>query len=512
MLFGLGQRIAQLRPDTFTAAAIVTGYAVASLLIGYVIALGQPVPIALAFGVVAGIALLNALPLVIWTILAGVLLISGPVVMFVPSLEKVGWLFSLFGFFLTGATILHAAVGRQRFDAPLPMFVVYAVFLFVFGLLSMAYSGGPLMEGVAATKRYFQYFGLMFALAIVPFAARLVIRWWHFLGLVAILQFPLALYQRIVLVPMREGMPGVDAIDIVVGTMEGSLTGGGSSSVMALLLVAAWVYLLSLYREGVMPTRRFALLAALIVAPLPLGEVKLLVVLVPIAMALTFVDLVRRHPLRFILGIVLGLAVLAALGWAYLAINATPGRSVTPGGDSFEKIIESTIAYNFGSVGYYGTGLNRTSVYPYWFDHHHLSDPISLVFGHGLGSTYEVRGAANLGHMAQAHPWMHVGLTAASSVLWDLGILGLVLLVALYLSAARYASRLVRQARPGFDRAFCRTLHVTSVMLFVMLFYSDSPITVPSQQVLMALCFGLIAWRSRSSMKTDGAFRERHAA
>src|SRR5690606_21454473 len=398
MLFGLGQRITQLRPDAYTAAAIVAGYAVASILIGYVIALGQPVPIALAFGVVAGIALLNALPLVIWTILAGVLLISGPVVMFVPSLEKVGWLFSLFGFFLTGATILHAAVGRHRFDAPLPSFVVYAIFLFAFGLLSMAYSGGPLMEGVAATKRYFQYFGLMFVLAIVPFAARLVIRWWHFLALVVILQLPFALYQRIVLVPAREGMPGVDAIDIVVGTMEGSLTGGGSSSVMALLLVAALVYLLSVYREGIMPTRRFALLAALIMAPLPLGEVKLLVVLVPVAMALTFIDLVRRHPLRFILGVVLGLAVLAALGWAYLAINATPGKSVSPGGDTLEKIIEITIAYNFGNIGYYGTGLNRTSIYPYCFDHHHLSEPVSLLFGHGLGSTYELRGAANLAH------------------------------------------------------------------------------------------------------------------
>ncbi len=60
MPFGLEQRITWLRPDAYTAAAIVTGYAVASLLIGYVIALGQPVPIALAFGLVAGVALLSA--------------------------------------------------------------------------------------------------------------------------------------------------------------------------------------------------------------------------------------------------------------------------------------------------------------------------------------------------------------------------------------------------------------------------------------------------------------------
>lgn len=503
MLYRLDDRLAALRPDALASGAIVAAFALAALFTGVVIATGQPVPILLTLAAIAGIALLNALPFVVWLILVGVLLVSGPVMMFVPALEKAGWLFSLLGFYLTGAAILYAAIGRERFPRPPPAFVVFAVLFFVLGVLSITYSGGPLMEGVTATKRYFQYFGLMFILAIVPFETRLVARWWHFLAFVAILQFPFALYQRIVLVPMRDGMPGVDAIDIVVGTMEGSLTGGGSSSVMALLLVVVFVYLLAAYREGAMPARRFALLSLVVMAPLPLGEVKLLVVLVPLAMVLAYIDLIRRNPLRFVLGVILGLALLAILGWAYLAINATPGQSVSPAGDSIEKIIEGTIAYNFGNVGYFGTGLNRTSVYPYWFEHHHLSDPVNFLFGHGLGSSYEVSG--NSGHMSQAHSWMHIGLTTISTVLWDLGILGLFLLLALYFSAAHCASDLVRRARPGHDRAFCRTLQITVVMLIVMLFFSDAPVTLPSQQVLMALCFGLIAWRWRGSRHTDGA-------
>lgn len=510
MLLGFQQRAEHLRADAFTTAAIIAGYAAASILIGYVIALGKPVPIAMTIGVVAGVALLNALSIVVWAILVGVLLVGGPVVMFVPSLEKVGWLFSLLGFFLTGAAILHGSIGRQRFSAPLPNFIVYAISLFALGVLSTTYSAGPLIEGITGAKRYFQYFGLMFILAVVPFAPFTIARWWRFLAFVAGIQLPFALYQRIVLVPTREGMPGVDAIDIVVGTMEGSLTGAGSSSVMALLLVAAFVYLLALLREGAISIRRFALLGVLIMAPLPLGEVKLLVVLIPLAVALVFADLARRHPLQFLLGGILGVAVLAALGWAYLAINATPGQSVSPGGDTLQKIVEATLAYNFGNVGYFGSGLNRTSVYPYWFDHHHLYEPVSLVFGHGLGSSYEIPGGANMGHMAQSHPWMHIGLTAASSILWDLGVLGLFLTFALYLSAARHASTLFQRVRPGVDRAFCRTLYVTAVMLFVMLFFSDGPITLPSQQVLTSLCFGLIAWRSRSAQFADGAYRARY--
>ncbi|MBW7926344.1 MAG: hypothetical protein H3C59_16675, partial [Burkholderiaceae bacterium] len=86
-----------LRSDSLTGAAIVAAFAAAGLLAGYVIASGQPIPIALVFGAIVGVALLNALPLVVWIVLVGTLLVSGPVIMFVPELEKAAWLFSVLG-------------------------------------------------------------------------------------------------------------------------------------------------------------------------------------------------------------------------------------------------------------------------------------------------------------------------------------------------------------------------------------------------------------------------------
>lgn len=502
MLPRLEAGVAGLRPDSLTGAAIVAAFAAAALLAGYVIASGRPIPIALVLGAIVGIALLNALTLVIWIVLVGTLLVSGPVIMFVPGLEKAAWLFSVLGFLLAGAAVLHPVVGRSRLPGSAPSFIVVALALVVLSLLSLVYTGGSFSEGVRALKRYYQYFGLAFALAVVPFTPATVRRWWVFVVSLAFLQIPFAIYQRIILVPMREGMPNVDAIDIVVGTMEGSLQGGGSSSVMALLVVFAIACLLAAYREGALRGAGLALAIVALAIPLVVGEVTLIVILLPIALGAVFQDLVRVSPLRALGALAAAASVAVAGWWVYLMLNVEPGRTIA---DSFNAVV----AYNFGTTGYYGGGsLNRTSVYTHWFQHHGLDDPIALVFGHGLGSSFGGLYEPDPGHMDLRYSGLYIGLTAASSLLWDLGLFGLSLYVLLHLAAVRLALVLVRSAHPGFDRTFCRALFAMSLMLFVMLFYSNGPISVPSQQVLTALTLGLIAWRQRVGRRTGQEISE----
>lgn len=480
------------RPDATIGTAIVGAFILAALAAGYIVASGRPIPIALTLGVIAGVAMLNALSVVVWTILIGVLFLSGPTFMFIPALEKASWLFSMLGFFLAGAAILHATIGRSRFPRSAPAFVGIAIVLFIFGLASLLYSGGPLAEGVRAGKRYFQFFGIFAVLAVVPFAPSQIKQWWTFLIVLALIQLPFALYQRVVLVPAREGMPGVVPIDIVVGTMEGTLTGAGSSSVMVLFLLFMFSYVISAFRERILGARAFALMLVLIATPFALGEVNLIVVLLPLVFLAVFFDLVRRRPFLWLAGMALTIPMLVALGWLYLEFQAE--ASSLP----LDLKLAEVLSYNFGDIGYYGYGLNRSSVYPYWASHQSWSDPLSALIGNGLGSSFGSIIETNPGHLDSAHAGMFIGLTAASSLLWDLGIVGFILFVALFVSAAKYAYRLSREARPGFDRAFCRTLHAMSLMLIVMFFYSDAAISLPSQESLTALTLGLIAWRWRS--------------
>jgi len=487
-----------LRPESLTTTAIVAAFAAAGVLAGIVVASGKPIPIALVLGTIIGIALLNTLSLVVWVVLIGTLLVSGPVVMFAPELEKATWAFSMLGFLLAGAAILHSTIGRRRQPGPTPDFVVLALCAASLGLLSLLYSGGSWDEGIRAVKRYFQYFGLMFALAIVPFTPGLIRRWWKFVIFLAIVQVPFTLAQRVFLLPTLENRPEIYPPDLIVGTMEGSLAvGGGSSSVMALVVVFAISYLLSLYRERLMPTARLALTVVVLAIPLVIGEVTLIVVLVPLALAAVFHDFLRVSPLRALGGVVLAATIAGAGGWIYLMLNAEPGWTMT---DSFKAVV----AYNFGTIGYFEGSLNRTSVLTHWLQNHGLHDPIALVFGHGLGASFGGPLTPDPGHMSLRYPRLQIGLTAASSLLWDLGLAGLSIFILVYFAASRAALRLVGSANPGFDRAFCRALLAMSWMLIVMLFYSNGPISVPSLQVLTALTLGLIAWRQRSGALTGG--------
>jgi hypothetical protein len=479
-------------PDLSSTAITVLAFALVGAAAGFLIARQSIIPILLLFGMVAGVVMLNALPMVVWIVIAGTLVITGPVMVFLPQFETIGWLFSLLGFFLAIAALLYAAIGKRRYPLPAPAFVMLAVALLVFGALSMLYSGDTLGDGVRAFKRYYQFFGVLFVLAVVPFPSRLVGRWWQFLMVIGLLQLPFALYQYVFLVPAREGVPGVVPIDIIVGTMEGLMNAGGNNGTLVYLLVITLAFAVAALRDRVITTPTFLALAAAATAPIALGDVAFAVALLPLGLLAVTADVIRRSPGRFLLGILVLLPVLAIAGWAYLAAHAYTGQLLD------EKIAD-ILAYNIGTVGYFGSGLNRTTALTYWWAHHSLAtDPVSTLFGHGLGASYGPLGSLETGHMDQAHNGMFIGLTAASAILWDLGLVGLLLLLAQYGLAATCAYRLGQSARPGLDRAVCRSLFAAVLLLPLMLLYSYAPISAPSQELLAALCLGLIAWRARS--------------
>ena len=487
------------RPERLASTALIAGFVAAALFSGLVVATGQPILIGLAIGTIFGVMLLRALELVVWIVLAGALLISGPVILFNPGLSKIAWLFSVLGFFLLIAAVLYPALGRKHPPGRLPRFVAVAVAFLVWSVLISFFSEGTLTEMVAGFKRYYQYWGLLFAFAVVPFAPRNVNRWCAFIVALALVQLPFAMYERMVLVPMREGVPGFTALDIVVGSFEGLMTGAGSSSVLAFFLVAMLGFVFSAYRDGLFGFGVLLVLTGIIGAPLLMGETKVVVVLLPLMLLAVFHDQVRKRPVVFIVGAVIAAAAIVGIAYVYVFMLVEPGESATA-----DQRIDEIIKYNFGSKGYYGNSLNRFSVLPYWWEQHGWQNPVHLIFGHGIGSSYglETRfqgqgGTLATGHIYLQHPRMAIGLTAASTLLWDLGLLGFLFFLYLLWSAWCGAIVQVNRARPGIDRTICRTLLASVTLLGVMVFYVDQMVSTPSMEVLAALTLGLIAWRSR---------------
>lgn len=476
---------------------VVLGFALAAAVGAAVIATGNLVASGLVLGVLLGAVLLNAPALTVSIVLIGTLAVTGPLVMHQPQFARLAWLLSVLGLFLMVTALLHAidprhAAGKR---GAMPGFLVVAGALLAVAIVGVFFSAGSVDEGVSALKRQYQYWGLMFALACVPFGVAQVARWLRWLIGLGLLQLPFALYQRIELVPLRQNMPNeVVPVDIVAGTFEGSITGGANDNVMAFFLVCVLIGVLALHREGLLRNRLAWPMAAILLAPLALGETKMVLLLLPLGLAVLYADAARRRPFAFVAGGLITAAAVAALFYSYIALQVDNGRS----GMSFRQRLEQNIDYNVGQRGYFGgASLNRGNVLPFWWSRHGLNDPIGTVFGHGLGSAHGSRGSERLGHVDRRYPGYSIGLTALSTQLWEGGLLAAGLFAAMLAGAWRAAGRLVARAADGADRALCRTLRACVLLIVPMWLAMDLLLLASSLQVLVATVLGLIAWRWR---------------
>ena len=475
-------------------------------LVGLVVATGNLILIALVLGGIAGVLLLNALPIAVWLILIGVFLINGPVGYFSPGMAKISWLFSLLGIFMAGAAMLYTVAGSKHFQRPMPPFIYTSLAFIVLAVASGLMSDGPITEVAAGAKRYFQFWGVMFLMAVVPFSEKQVRNWLLFILGVGLMQLPFTLYQRVVLVPgvMGYDKPGFVPFDIIVGTFEGSMTGGGASSIMAMLQVMVLFAVFYAWREKLLNGFWTLLLTVALLVPLGLGETKVVLIMMPVVLFAAYFDLVAKRPLAFLGIVVATLFFGAILGYFYFVVQ-TSGDIANM---SFDENLRDTIEYNFGNRGYYATGVNRLTAVPYWFESQSWNDPIETLFGTGVGSSYGVDGLVpDPGHMFLAHPGMYIDLLTTSTVLWDFGIVGFILYFMIIFGAMRSVAKCFAEATTAWDRLLCRMLMASLAVTLLMAVYSNSAVVLVSHAFIVSLTLGLVAWRYRhgpmSPTRTD---------
>ncbi len=471
-----------------TAAWMVVGFALLAAVTGAVVSTGNIVLIALAIGAAGGLTLLGLPVITVTLIIVGTLVLSGPLVYYVTALDRLPWLFAMLGVLLSLSALLHGALARTTARGPVPGFVTIGIVFALYALASVLWAEGPLEDTVRGYKRILQYWGLLFALALIALPTAPIRLWIRLLIGIVFVQAPMAIYQRFVLIPNLEGAP----IDAVVGTLELSEMATGASGILALMQLCAIGALLCAHRERLIGSAATAAGVFVLSIPILVGEVNAIFLWVPLMLLVIYGDLVRSNPLRFLTG---GLAVSAALmvfGASYLMWQQT---QLTPSG-SLEDRIETVIGYNLGDRGYAkDDGLNRKTVWTYWWQRHGLNDPKGTLLGHGAGASFSAeQGRAEVN---KRHGSQDLDLVALTSVLWDFGLVGFGLFAALFAGAARTAWQLVRRARTAADRGFARSLLCATALIASTLVYSNAVVLMPSQQVLAFLTLGLIAWRAR---------------
>lgn len=453
------------------------GLAIAPAL-GMVAITGNPMYVGVAIGMLVGGTLLIAPAISIWLIIALGLGSGAIVSLSGPLASKLPWVVSLLSIALLAPSLIHLIWKRNA-----PTFVWWYCIFLMLALINSALQWDSVSQFFGGFKRYFQGCGLFFALALLSFSDEKINKWQKLLKWIAIIQTPVALIQLLVLVPMRGGFGSGQATDVVAGTFGGNLNGGsnGSDLILFCLLSASFAYLRS--RANQITIANSLKISSFFVLPLLLGENKIVVVLLPLTIAMTMRrDLIAStsHLLAAI-----PITLLTVFGIAYLYAEFYMNRSLL-------DVAQDTIRYNFQDVGYGTYILNRFTALTFWWDYQSFSDPISWLFGHGLSASYTSQ-SGDSGSIAANYPKHGINLTTLSTLLWDLGIVGLAAFLAILIYAWKAANRIIYSASNPTDIADAQAIQVGLAINMIYIVYNDTLVNLVTTEVIVALMLGHLA-------------------
>lgn len=469
---------------------IVSVSVLMAVMFGLFAVTANPIIISVAIALMVGVVLLTKPKWILWLVLLLGLLVVGVLPLhfdFIAS--KAAWGVSLLGFFLMFISFFGSAASPSKLNNT-PTFIWIAFGFLVYALLNSLIQWHSPGEFLGGFKRYFQMWGLLFALCWLAFDERDVHQWRLFFLIVALIQLPLALYELIVFVPKLVSRWGVGAVDVVAGTFGAQMDGGGASGEMALFLIIVLAFLLAHRMEKTLSTAHLILLIPIVLTPLFLGETKVVIILLP----LMFLVLYRHNILiqlhYWLMGFFLIILLTMAAGYYYLSLSDKP----------IAQQIEETLNYNIYGQGYgKERQLNRTTVITFWAEQQGAHNPTSFIFGNGMGSSHH----ASRGHIAKRYPTHGIDLTGASTILWDLGVLGFSLFIAIFASAWRCAGRLRQQSTAPSVRADAIAIQAALALFAFHIFYRSALLELISIQIVFMAMLGYLAWLYRNHIHAN---------
>lgn len=409
-----------------------------------------------------------------------------------PGVTAVSWLISLLSL-----SLLPIAVVRFMRAAGQPVFLWLSLGFFGYCLIVTALQWQSFEQLVAGTKRYFQGYGVLFALATMVHLAHHVPKWKRWLLAMAFLQLPFAIYEFVVLVPQRGGLDaGGEATDVVAGTFGANLEGGSSNAEMSAFLLIVLMFLLAAWRSHAIGRRTTVWMSLLCMAPLALGETKIVVVLLPVMVLTMYRKEVALKPQKLIAGVVGCAGLTLLLGYLYVTVMDR---------NTAAEALQSITDYNLGQVGYGGNLLNRMTALTFWWDRHDLSAPLQFWFGHGIGSAFWGDNSPLPGHIAVMYPNYGIGLTTASTLLWDAGLVGLVLHMAIFGAAWVAASRLFHRTEADWIRQDALAVQAALACFMVFIFYRDSGVNLLAYELVVACVLGYLDFLGKAARRPTDA-------
>lgn len=249
------------------------------------------------------------------------------------------------------------------------------------------------------------------------------------------LQFPIILYQVLVIVPKRVAIKGpYEKWDSVVGTFGGDPMAGGNTAAMGLLCLLVMLMKVSEFKHGVTSKKSviFHVSAAFLLCIL--GEIKFVILLSPMLLAMvwlstSYIKGMKSFDLKMLLIIVAGAMVLITGAILALAASYTSSIGADPTKGPFDVFIDS-LGYIFDPNYIMESGeLGRMTTIFFWLNNSDLYGVSGMFFGYGLNAT---------NHGSSVSPgFLNIVLnvlldsTSLSMLLWETGLVGTVFFITL---------------------------------------------------------------------------------
>ena len=458
-------------------------------------------------------AMLIPAKFIVWLLVVLTWVVIGPV-QSLGRVDKTHWLPYLVALLLMFKALALSAGFRSLAIRPMTVDApsrqnrhLSIVVAFVLGLSAVAAFGTAValpdpIQLVLATRDYLWLWGVLAVIIVSRMDFEQVRKLFVFLPWVVVVQVPLVLYQRFAL-----SKGELATRDAVVGLFSGNPDGGGASGAMGIFSALMAAYVLVRARAGLCSWWFAVLVGLAALVSIGLAEVKFVAIISPIIfVAVLGLGSVLRNP-RVLLGIaVLVLASPLVLYGYWKSFEGVGAKTHA----SFERYVTLIIERNFddGDIQRFSGEISRAAAVTFWWDQIRFqTDPVTASVGHGIGAT---RIGAFPGYLARKYTFK-IARSSMVVLLWEVGLFGFALTVALLVLGWRRAEVLGQQFSGSNAEALCLMRLAAGVMVSTLLYlpYNTDFVGTPQAQLLFVLSCSAIWLADRSVVPVAGGFHRR---
>lgn len=373
------------------------------------------------------------------------------------------------------------AVKNQRMSMVMVSLVLYLACF----ATSFLVNRSSISQLIASMKANLPMFGVLVALFWFHWGTKGMTRLWRLMMWITVLQLPVVVYQHFVVAARR-----AQGFDSVVGTFGGTQGAGGLSAIMVVFVITTLGYCLACWNRGLLSKKVTVSFVAVFVLIILMGEVKASFVWIPL---ITFIVLRKRALKNVFTLVTYGTVTTCLLLLIYVVYNALYWGNLKGNEGTAAEKLDRTGGYFFdtSNVDYKTGEVSRGASLGLWANDRNSSLPKRLI-GYGPGAS-KTGGALGKGEVARRFEPLSIDSTTMSSMLWDIGILGVLAYTSLMITGIWTAVRFLWSGRGSeHQKAMVEACVASMLIMTSLLIYNRALTDEPTLQLLFLFMLGTI--------------------